>query len=460
MKINITDLQWLLSNQESIELTNQKVENVGNNNDSSNKLYSAANILLMKAQQGISTLFPDDPVNVETENLINNVESIAIGLQHKQKLSMSISLLTKLAFVLFQRNQPEQAVSKLCDALEGHFRVVKAHEKVLQILEKETEESFYQKHSWSGCLSIAVISTYIAMYSKKSTAMMLSRLASFSLSSIFCSSSNNPKKSIDFIEFEPPEIVNGIEIFTENDPNQPLLEPVQPEYVTVAFNHLISSLYSYEMYFEMFKPLSVIRHFFRFITRNKRFLARSRLMTFVACCEFGLMKGAMNVMNDFITHYGELRKTSETTLHTQISKRIQFNSNEPPFSQVNQDCINKLASLQAQIGSEYGSALMLQFVICIAKFCIVCADVSDPLGGSAQTTATSNSEAQKDANLTSSRGKHRKPHQHAKSKNSSLDQDSLNKANSMQMASDFYTSILRIGENLIVDCLSKEEHFA
>lgn len=452
MNINIANLQWLLPAQETTELQNKKIESSSSNSDSSNKLYEVANTLLMKADQSIRTLFSDDPVNIETENLINSVGSIAIGLQHKQKLSMSISLLTKLAFILFQRNQPDLAVTKLCEALEGHFRVVKAHEKVLQILEKETEESFYQKHSWSGCLSIAVISTYIAMYSKKNTAMMLSRLAAFALSSIFNSSPNNPKKPIDFIEFEPPEIVVGIDIFTENDPNQPLLEPAQAEYVTVALNHLISSLYSYEMYFEMFKPLSIVRHFFRFISRNKRFLARARLMTFVACCEFGLMKGAMNVMNDFITHYGEARKTSETTLYTQHSKRIQFNSNEPPFSQTNQDCINKLVALQAQIGSEYGNTLMLQFAICIAKFCIICADVSDPLGAAAQ----SSSEASKDSNLVSSRGKHRKSHAHTKSKSGSLDQDASNKANQMQLSSDFYNSILRIGENLIIETMSKE----
>lgn len=451
MKIDTSDLQWLIQSNEPFEKANKTVEST-NNSDSSNKLYSMANILLQKANQGIMSLFPDDPVNVDTENLVNNVATIAIGLQHKQKLSMSISLLTKLAFVLFQRGKTKQAITKLCEALEGHFRVVKAHEKVLQILEKETEESFYQKHSWSGCLSIAVISMFIAMYSEKSSAMMLSRLAAFSLASIFTSSSNNPKKEIDFIEFEPPEIVSGIDIFTSNDPNQPLLEPTDPEYVTVAFNHLLSSLYSCEMYFEMFKPLSLIRHFFRFITRNKRFLGRARLMTFVACCEFGLMKGAMNVMNDFITHYGEARKTSENMLYTQNSKRIQFNSNEQPFSQVNQDCINKLASVSAQVGSDYGNALMIQYVICIAKFCIVASDVSDPLG----VTTQASQDASKDPNQTSSRGKHRKPQHHAKTKSGSVDQDSLNKAGSSSQASDFYTSILRIGENLINDLAGKE----
>lgn len=456
--IGIGGLQWMLDSNSISEKLKKAIESL-NRIDQSESVYYSADMLLQRAQQNLVQVFPDEPVNTNDAALIEAINTTAINLQHKQRLSMSISLFTKLAFTLFQRNRTDQAISTLFEALECHFRVVKAYEKVNQILENETEESFYTKHSWAGCISIAVIASFISMYTKRTISMNLARLAAFALSSIFTASPNNPKKSIDFIEFEPCEIINGIDIFTAYDPNQPLLEPIQVEYITVALNHLISSLYSYELYFEMFKPLSFARHFFRFISRHKAYLGRARLMTFVACCEFGLMKSGMNVLNDFISHFGEPRVTSELTLYPANAKRVQFSVTEPPYSQTNQECIKSLTSLINQIATDYGPILSYQYGICISKFCMVAAECSDPLG----STSSSTSDSNKDTTASATANKHKKQHPHSKGKGNSAASSSLgnpdndsSKAGSGQ-SSGFYTSVLRTAETLINDCITKEK---
>ncbi|OHS98085.1 hypothetical protein TRFO_35548 [Tritrichomonas foetus] len=450
----IAELQWIIGDREPGPNLVNAIE-ILNRRDSAENSYFQADLYLQKAQPDVSSLFPEDPVNVGIDTLMKNVATTAMSLQHKQKLSMSISLLTKLAFVLFERNETDLAISKLCEALEGHFRIVKAHEKVHQILDKETKEGFYQKHSWAGCISIAIISTYIAMHSKKNTAMMLTRLAAFSLSAIFSSNPNNPKKAIDFIEFEPSEIINGVDVFTALDPNQPNLEPAPAEHITLALNHLISSLLSYEMYFEMFKPLSFARHFFRFIIRNKRYLARARIMTTIASCEFGLIRNAVNVFNDIITHFGDSRTTSETVLYSLSAKRVSINSAEPPFAQGNYDALRSIISSFAQVTHEYGNILGFQYAISVSRLCMSCADVVDLLG----VPPDGSNDTAKDDSMSSRNNKRKKSHNHSKSKsnnnNQNPDQDNNGTPGSSQ-SSEFYTSILRSAENLLSDCITKE----
>jgi hypothetical protein len=88
------------------------------------------------------------------------------------------------------------------------------------------------------------------------------RLAAFALSSIFTACPSNPQKSIDFADYEPPEIIHGIDPFSRRELNQPLLDAPSPDHVISALLFLLSALNSYDMRFEMFKPFAFARHFF------------------------------------------------------------------------------------------------------------------------------------------------------------------------------------------------------
>ena len=378
------DLLWMTTEAKELPESLKQVREEIQNRDLAENVYYSADAILKRAATANAALFPSEPASNDDDALLRSVGELAVSLQHKQRLSMSTSLLTRLAFTLFERNKKDLAVQKLCEALECHFRIVRVHEKVDQVLDNETEEAFYKKHSWAGCLSIFVISALISKYSPRNTALMLAKLGGFALSSLFVASTANPKKAIDFAEFEPSEIVPGVEIFSENDPNQPLLECASAEYLTIAFVQLLSVLLSYDMQFEMFKPLAVAKHFFRYIVRDKKGLCRVRLQTVLACCHFGLMDPAIRIMNNVISNYGESKMTKECYPYTTPKKLLEFDSSAAPTSAGNIECITALtsAALVTQIGQIYGQTLSYQFAICCSRICSVFAESRDPTGAS------------------------------------------------------------------------------
>lgn len=398
LSANSGNLIWTIENSLNEDtdsvLLNAKKE-IKDKYDATENIYILFNSLLKKISR--STLFKEetemyfdnDKIN---NNLVKSIYDACVTLQRKQKMSMSISLMSKVCFLLYKNGNRSLAKTKLCETLECHFRVVKAFEKVSSLLKNETEESFYAKHSWSGCLSIFVISSMISLIieeeninlnnQQREISMNLIRLASFALSSLFANTVLNPNKEIDFVNFEPSEIVPGIDIYSHFDPKQPLLEPPPIDIIVLSITHLISAMLSYELYFEMFKPLSFARHLFRFIVREKRGLARFRLITVIAASQFGFIPQSINIINDVITSYGESTITIESSNYSEESdnQRIQFDALQPMNSEDNINCYQMIVDSQIidSISSIYGFPLSCIYAVAVSQLLQSIAKTADP----------------------------------------------------------------------------------
>lgn len=432
---------WIIPDQNQLPDELVEVSNLLKQRDpSENQFYEADSIYQRSTRPEI---YPEEPTNRSNEILNKAVNDLAIALQHKQKLSMSICLQSKMAFTFFDRNCESLANARLFEALECHFRMVKAHDKVDQILKGETEESFYQKHSWAGCISIFVIASLISISSDRTRSMQLSRLAAFSLASLFCANQFNPKKQVDYADYEPAEIIPGIDVFSDFDNQNPLLEPPPPQYLSIAISNLLSSMLSYEMYFEMFKPLAFARHFYRFIVREKRALARVRLISVVVCTKFGILQPAMKMLNDVITNFGEPRITKETALYPVSSKRLPFNVHEAPTSNTNMEAAKAISSpaLLTQITNLYGTSIAFHYVVCVSRILQNIADCSDPSGSVIDMNSKQGTQT--------ARGKHKKPHHGKKEPETTQSQSSNPSIDSFEIS-------LTAAGALLKDALSKE----
>lgn len=373
-------LVWVLSGCQIPEELTQAVE-LTQNRDPTENMFSNACTILDRYQSG--TAFSPNGSKLDISGLTKVIDETVVSLQNNQRLLPAISLLRRLSFCLFTEGDNETALQKLQGALEFHFKVVNIHEKVDQIIIDEPENVFYKKYSWSGCISIFTMCSLIAMHSEKSRAMMLSKLASHAISSLFTCSPYNPTKAIDFINFEPSEIVPGIDIFSDMDNSNRMLEPIPPKFLSIAIMNNISSLLSFEMYYELFKPLSFARHYFRYIVRNKNCLVKARLMTVRLCAEFGFIKQAVEVFNDILSQFGYSSKTREFNPSSPDSKKLQFNENEPFSSPTNFDSIRYISSQQmvTHISTTYGFSIGCLYTICISRVLQAIYEASDP-GGS------------------------------------------------------------------------------
>lgn len=423
---------WMISNQQNIPNELIKInETLRKRDPSENQFYDA---------DSIYQRYKLSPNILELEMVDKSVHDVAIQLQHKQKLSLSVCLLTKLAFLLFDNNQNQIANLRLCEALEGHFRLVKAHEKIDSLLQNETLSNFYSKHSWSGCISIFVICSLLSYSFDHKRAMQLIRLAAFSIASLFTSCSFNPIKQIDFCDYEPSEIIPGVDIFSEYDPHNPLLECPPLEYITISISILLSSMLSYEMYFEMFKPLSFAKHFFRFILKDKKYLARTRLMNVIACAQFGFLNQAISLINDVLTNYGDPRITKDTSLSCNTAvKRLTFDVTDISN---NIETIKSIASIPNVnlIQLQYGFSISCLYVLSISKILQNISSCSDP----------SMIVVNKTGNVSSRNTKH--------SANKKV-HSANNKNNTDQLTpniGDSFEGSLKIAENLVNEMLSKE----
>ena len=439
-------LLWLLSGE---ELPQQLIEvgQLTQRRDPAENLFYHASELLNKVEPGRQRLFPDDLSISDLDAMIKTVDDIAINLQHKQRLTMSCTLLRRLAFLHFQNGNNELATQKLLEALECHFRIVHVHEKINQILSDKTEEKFYQEFSWSGCISIFTISSLLAMTMDRPHAMMLSKLASFAISALFTGNNLNPSKAIDYAIYEPSEIISGIDIFSQFDPQQPLLEPIPADYLTLAISNHLSSLLSYEMYFEMFKPLAFARHYYRFIIRDSRLLTRVRLMAVQTCAEYGLIKFAVEILSNVVTNFGFTRRTREYQPALATVKRFEYNENEPAFSTANLDCIKQMTSSQliGNLMTQFGLTLTSQYVIAISKVMQCLYETNDPEGNA----ATDSSPTQPSAHRS-----HKKSHHSSKNFTASVSQSSF--ALPPTSALDIFDPTVKTATQLVQEFLNKE----
>ncbi|EAY09166.1 hypothetical protein TVAG_363810 [Trichomonas vaginalis G3] len=426
--INSKELPEELANAQTVIQRREPAENI----------YYQASDLLDKIQ---TKLLNENDVN----NAIKTVGDLAIGLQHKQRLSMSCTLLRRLAFILFEMGDKEQATSRLNEALECHFRTIRVYEKVDQIIQEDTEEKFYQKHSWSGCLSIFATCSLLAMNSDRNRAMLYSKLASHAISSLFAGCPLNPTKSIDFACYEPSEIIPGIDIFSSLDANQRLLLPVPADYMTIAITNHLSSLLSYEMHFEMFKPLSFARHYFRFISRNPQLLARTRITSAIICAEFGLQKSAIEIMSDVATNFGATRRTKEYIPTPTTLKRFEFSETEPVYSPTNQECVRQLSSSTTiqQIAAMHGMPISAQYAIAVSRILQAFYETNDPESSLSQTDNKQNQSAR--------RASHKKGHASRKDNNN----DATASSSSMP-AIDAFEMTVKSASQIITDLLAKE----
>lgn len=411
-------------------------------------IYYQASDLLDKMQAGGSKAFPDDPSIRDVNNVIKTVGDLAIGLQHKQRLSMSCTLLRRLAFLLFELGDKEQATIRLNEALESHFRTIRVYEKVDQIIAEDPEEKFFQKHSWSGCVSIFVTCSLIAMNSDRPKAMLFSKLASHAISALFAGCSLNPKKAIDFATYEPSEIIPGIDIFSNADPNQRLLEPIPADYVTIALTNLLSSLLSFEMYFEMFKPLALARHYFRFISRNQQLLARTRITAAIVCAEFGLQRSAVEIMSDIATNFGATRRTKEFT-PIPSAKRFELAESEPVYSPTNSECVRQLSSSSTmqQISQMHGQMIAAQYAIAVSRILLSFYETNDP--------ETSASAGDAKANQSARRASHKKGHASRKESDKMPNSD-VSGSSANLPSIDSYEMTVKTASQIITDLLAKE----
>ena len=337
--------------------------------------------------------------------MIKSVGEIAVSLQHKQKLSMSISILQRLGLYLISRGEHKSARDKLLECLECHFRTVNVHEKIDQIIMNEPEVMFYQNHSWAGCLSIFVVASLASTLCELPQAVMLCKLAAYAISSLFSNFVSAPSKQIDFILFEPVEIIPGIDNFSSIDSNHPFINPISSEYMVPAIENLLMSMSSFEQNFEIFKPLAFARHYYRFIIREKRYLTRARLVTAIACSKFGLLNQGFSILSDVISQFGLPSITKEFSNSICPYKRLLFDSTEPGSSLQNVETLKSFSqsSLIGTIASFYGSTISAHYVICVSSFLICISESFDSSSETFDTSQTKNS-------LQSSRSKHRKPH--------------------------------------------------
>ena len=420
-----------------------KLHDLFHRRDPSENLYFTGYFLLQKSNFNFKHLFSSD-LNVNNENnIIKIISDISIGLQQKQKISMSVSLLQRLSFDLYLKGKYQLAKQKLLECLECHFRQVYVHQKINELLSNETEESFYSKHSWSGCISIFVISSLAASLCEPEISIPLCNLAAFSIHSLFSSSSYNPKKQTDYITFEPTEILPSIEIFSSMDSNQPYLEPISPNIILIAIENLLPSMSSYGLYFELFKPLSFARHFYRFIIRDKKYLARSRLMTSINCCKFGLIHQSFLILNDVITNFGSPRVTKEVSLYSNKFQRITYDQTESPSLPSNLESLKQISSpsILSTISNFYGSSITSQYTIAISHLLLAICSSIDPMSDAIEISPSRNQ-------VQSSRSKHRKSH------NKKEMETAISNSNSSTLEiSDF---CLKLIESLLTEQLSKD----
>ena len=437
---------WMTQGNEIPEDLQDVAKMLQRRDPAENAFYAASDII-NRALPENSDCFPNEPAANNSQILIKSAGDIAVSLQHKQRLSMSISILRRIGFIVYGLRDTKSAVKKWCEALECHFRTVRVHEKVDQVLEGKTEESFYQDHSWAGCISIFVLSAYIAMNSEREQAMQLCRLAAFSLSALFSNTYTNPKKQIDYANYEPAEIVPGVDIFSSYDPKQPLLEPVDAQTLTTAIIYLLSAMETYEFHFELFKPLSFARHFFRFIIREKCLLARVRLATVINCCHFGLLSQAVVILNDVITNFGLPHHTKEFTLLPPLTKRFSFDQSETFSYQPNGECIKFISSQQSigTVANQFGGQIACQYALCVARLLIVVSEAQNPV---VETADLSSSSSVKVAAAPSKRA-HRRSHGHNK-------KDEPLPLSAMSTSSEFIADLLKNAEMILNEFINKE----
>lgn len=449
-------LSWMLYGQTVSNEIISAYTNIQRRDASYNSFYVANDILNRNEKDNIA-YFEKDPCTSDINILIRAVTDIAISLQHKQKLSLSANLLQRLGFILYERNEKKLAIKKFCEALESHFRVVNVHEKVNSILNDETDQSFYSKHSYSGCLSIIVLCSYISSETDRLISIQVCKLAAFACSALFSNSSSCPSKQIDFATYEPTEIVPGVDIFEQLDPQQPLLEPPKAKFIAQALDKLVVSMGSHEMYFELFKPISFALHFFRFIIRDKKCVARFRIQSVLNCCRFGLISQAVSIMNDIIISFGSPRITRESTTTTQAHKRVFYNQSEPLSNTSNSECIKIISSSQSMsaVINHYGSLISYQYIMAIARIIGVICESSDPNSDVLDTPMvriTTQSSRFTKGKRNSSRRKDEKipaPEQVEKS-------DSASTSANQTLSTDSIDNILKISELILIDVLSKE----
>lgn len=433
---------WMIDGQEIPDDLQKVLAQLQRRDPAENAFYMASDMLYKL------NLDSPDACNLDRQVAVKNILDIAINLQHKQKLSMSTSLLTRLGFYSKRFYDHKNALKRWQDALECHFRLVRAYEKVDQLLQGETEESFYQKHSWAGCLSIFVLASYIAMSSERQIALPLCKLAAFAIGSLFANESTHPKKQIDFATYEPSEIVQGVDIFSELDPNQPLLECVPAQNICGAITYLLSAMQSYELFFEMFKPIAFARHFFRFIVREQGVLARVRLIGAFICCNFGFVSSAVIILNDTITNFGQPHNTQEFTLTPPNVKRFQYDQTEGPSFQSNSECIKYLTSPTTfnSISATFGAQIFALYILCVSRLLCVLSSSQNPIVENTDSISTATTPTTKSTN---SRSKHRKSNVHHK-------KEELTSSFSMTGLSEISDSLLKLAEQLLTNIMTRE----
>jgi hypothetical protein len=433
---------WLLGSAANIPKQLLDVQRRLEHRDPTENMFYAADTILQRSSPRTYDCFKSDPVISDVPRFVKCLSDAAVHLQQKQRFSMSVSILTRVACVMLHRNEVEIAVTKLSEALECHFRIVQCHKKVDQLLRNETEQSFYGKHSWAGCLSIFVISSLLSMHSKRGEALLLSKLAGFALAALFASTNSHPGKQLDYTDYEPPEIVPGIDIFSSLDPAQPLLQPSCPEYLMMSFSYLISAMLSFELYFEMFKPLAVARHFFRFIVRDRLSLARSRLIAVLGCCQFGFVQPAITIMGDIVTNFGHTRATNEFPLYSLLAQPPSFESSEPVHNPANMDCLKALSTAPTitAVVTNYGLVIGCQYVIAICRILQAVASCSDP------TKAQTEIPPARTGIPSTTRAKSRRQH-HAKK-----EADAAN----ANVSSDVYDVITKLADGCLSEIMTKE----
>ena len=457
-----SDLLWIVTNSTTLKddpdlpssLISTSMSITKQRDISENHYRAADNLLKRSVRENIfnhSTLFTgnNSRIQFDSQSLCTVITKISDSLQKKQKISYSISLIQKLAFVLLSRGDIGLAIGKINEALEGHFKVVNASDRIDSILGTDTEEVFYQKHSWSGCLSISVLCSLLAyLHNKRNERlekqMLLIKLAIFSISSLFANSPNNPKKSADFADFEPTEIVPGFDIFMDNDPKVPFLEPPPANICTLSFSYLLSALMSYDYIFEMFKPLSLCRHFFRYIIRDKKRLTRARLLASISCSNFGFISSSFKSLNDVITGYGESSVTKESLLYPSdsYSKRINFDGNEPPTSNVNIEAIKAISTptLFDSVTTKYGFSNGCLFSIAVSRLLLCIASSVDPTSTYGDPSTAGNSRGH------TSKGPRKAPRPHHK----------RGKVDNSQNEVDVFDICTKSADQLISNILTKD----
>jgi hypothetical protein len=219
----------------------------------------------------------------------------------------------------------------------------------------------------------------------------------------------------------------------------------------MALVHLLSALNSYEMHFEMFKPLAFARHFFRYIVRERRGLARMRLMAVIAAAEFGLLGPAVKIMNDVITCFWESRNTKESTLYPKDARRPGIDPAERPSANV--ECVKSLlaAATVGTVLQNYGATLSHQYVVCAIRIARVFSESLDPTGSAPDGAPHGGaSPATTPSSRKSSKGHHRRRAQ------AQTDDAGGLGSGASGSPSDLSEVVLKSADTLIADSLGKE----